>query len=87
MSTEAMDLHLIMGLHDRGPDEWITVESGWTEYDVDVNGEGYYEDIKKSREKCDDVRVLVVSVPADSVNDLFKMEHRTEAVKVAREEA
>lgn len=87
MSTDTMDLHLIMGLHDRGPYEWITVESGWTEYDVEVNGEGYYKDIEKAREKCDDVRVLVVSVPADSVTDLFKMEHRTEAVKVAQEEA
>ena len=87
MSTEAMDLHLIMGLHDRGPYEWITVESGWTEYDIEAHDEGYHEDIEKAREKCDDVRVLIVSVPADSVSNLFKMERRTEAVKVDQEEA
>lgn len=85
MTTEAMDLHLIMGLHDRGPYEWVTIESGWTEYDIDENGEGYDEDIEKAHEKCDDVRVLIVSVPADSVENLFKMEHRTEAVEIAQE--
>lgn len=87
MSTETIDLHLIMGLHDRGPYEWITIESGWTEYDIDANGEGYDEDIEKAREKCDDVRVLVVSVPAEHISDLFKIEHRADVKNIQQEDA
>lgn len=85
MNTETIDLHLIMGLHDRGPYEWTAIESGWTEYDIEANGEGYDEAIEEARKECDDVRVLVVSVPADSVDNLFKMEHRTEAVEIDQE--
>ena len=87
MSTETMDLYLIMGLHDRGPYEWATVESGWTEYDIDANGEGYDEAIEKAREECDDVRVLVVSVPAEQIDGLFKVEHRGDVKNLRQEEA
>ena len=87
MSTEVMDLYLIMGLHDRGPCEWATVESGWTEYDIDADREGYDEAIEKAREECDDVRVLVVSVPAEQIDDLFKIEHRGDVKSLRQEEA
>lgn len=87
MNTETIDLHLIMGLHDRGPYEWTAIESGWTEYDIEANGEGYDEAIEEARKECDDVRVLVVSVPAEQISDLFKIEHRADVKNIQQEDA